>query len=232
MKRLFFLIFTAVIFSSCSKSTMFIMPEYEDLDLPQQTLAIVPFDIPPVITNDDDITDDFGEGDVDEIYRDLIEKGFKSALNKYSSIVNFKFVKYDKQIETEYVQLGKDEDRIKFKLPKHPEIIEFESFEADFILFIKDWVVSRVSSRGVPFIIPVGQGVTTGGGSSSDDLTTKVRYAIWDNKNHKVVSYGKIVSEIGVLFAMTEQTWYDSFDDVVRQIMTDTPFEKEYYYGR
>lgn len=205
------------------------MPEYENLDLPKQTLAIVPFDKPPIITNDDDITDDFGEGDVDEIYRDLIETGFKSALRKYSSFIDFKFVKYNKQIETEYVQLGNDEDRIKFKLPKNQVVIKFESFEADFILFIKDWVVSRIPTRPFPVFGPNG---TMTGSSSSDDLYTTVRYVIWDNKKYKVVSYGKIVSEIGVIFAMTKQTWYDSFDDVVSKMIADTPFEKEYPFGR
>jgi hypothetical protein len=229
LKNLFLLLFTIAIISSCSKSTIVLMPDYNGKEIKQATLAIAPFEKPPKIINEDDLIDDYGEGDKNEIFQKLLDDKFVYSLKKNSTFKEISFTKFKDKVSLDKVTLSLDEEnKIDFQLPKNSEQVEFESFEADYVLFIKDWIVSRDGSHD--YILksePDYSKPNIPGQSNHPKLQMNLKFLFWDNNEHKIVLYGETTSEESVtFFSMTESTWEYCLNNLSKQIIEDSPFAK------
>jgi len=55
-------------------------------------------------------------------------------------------------------------------------------------------------------------------------------FAIWDNKEKRLVAYGDEESHKGFFLAMTDKTWLENLNGMVKAILKDTPFEMDVIY--
>ncbi|MEJ2054261.1 MAG: hypothetical protein P8X42_10105 [Calditrichaceae bacterium] len=228
MRFIFFIMGFLFLVEGCSKTHIIIMPEYKDIKVTEAVLAVAPFLEQPVIENESDFKDDFGEGDIPVNYQALLHKEFISYLQRYSRFSEINFAEYAEDVKFKLISLPLNkEETISFKLPETTETIRFDSLDGDYILFINKWIVSR--RAGTPAVmVPGANGMMTSTGGTPPALVKNVTFLIWDNRKHKTVSYGKVTASQDVMFAMTKNTWYQCLEKVAKNMMKDSPFYKEY----
>ncbi|MCD4796584.1 MAG: hypothetical protein K8R49_05385 [Candidatus Cloacimonetes bacterium] len=232
MKRVIYLLsgILVLVLSACAVPTTYLMPMYKGRIIESKSLAIVHPDF--FIENTKDVTDDLGEGDPKQVYDDFFTFNFKGRMSQLSTFSDVNFI-YDvdtKEFKERSLTVGKEET-IYIDLPKDGRVVKIDSLYADFVLFIQDYHISRVDgTSGSPGVyVPAANGMggswVGGGGGSFPDLRHTFIYAIWDNNEKQIVSYGKIISPTIFIFAMTRETWDSSITDIAKKILVKTPFE-------
>jgi|GEM_PF-5613149 len=225
MYRQLFLLLILLIFTlSCTPSTIKIMPDYAKKSFGPQDLAVISLNDDISITNESDLSDDFGDGEPEVIFQTLIETLFPDKLKHYS--------KFRKVILTDSLDIPNpqktslsisDKRKIYVTIPAEGAQVKFDSQIPDAILFIDKFTTLREIKHSA------GQwdnGVHTGG-QSSDKLIYKVAFVLWDNKEGKIVSMGESVGSNSVFMAMNYKTWNKAFNEVAENIFLNTPYFKK-----
>ena len=65
-----------------------------------------------------------------------------------------------------------------------------------------------------------------GGGGGSDNLTAKIRYAIWDHHINKAIAYGEFEASHGIFFKVTDNSWTSLFKNIALLLISNSPFKK------
>ncbi len=90
---------------------------------------------------------------------------------------------------------------------------------ADFTLFIQDISFSGKALFSSFFLISGGRG-----SFNIKPLTCRAHFALWDNKNGKAVSWGKI--EVGRKMIMTKCDWVSLINDFAGKSVERSPYKK------
>ncbi|QQS34821.1 MAG: hypothetical protein IPM56_11175 [Ignavibacteriales bacterium] len=217
-------LFTAVIsfvlfLTGCGAPTAILTKEYSNQKLSDKTVSIVQLFEKPLISNKDDVLDDLGEGIPEEVYISFFKQNFINSFNTSNccSEVNY-FGRYSGSDLTEQTLVVSDKEKLKILLPKENEGIKSDSLTAEFILFIDNLNVSRISGSS---------GYWTGNQHSGGSFATlfhELTFALWDNQNQKLASYGRINEECAIPFGMTKDSWAMVIDGLVIKILEYCPF--------
>lgn len=203
-------------------------------------LAIAPFNNTPFIEYSGSVKEEFGEGDKEE----LILKHFKEALvTNIRDLSTFSEVRFDTftatpKLDTSKFDMG-DIYKVKIALPADTNTIRFTVIEADFILFFQDLTLGTFHT-GTPGMTGmwVGGGfgqapMYVGGsvGTSKKNLGYEGTFAIWDNVNHTVVTYGRIKSTVEaesyVFVDIIRMEHWDRIDrDFASDLLKGSPFAR------
>ncbi|MBN2425791.1 MAG: hypothetical protein JXR46_01195 [Calditrichaceae bacterium] len=205
-------------FISCTTQSIVITPDYKDKTFSDLYLYVVLTD-QPVIENGDDVYDDLGHGNPDEVYMSFFIHNFPKKV-KYAT--TFKNVYLDKtcniQLEERRESLN-DHERITIKFPAPNQFITVSDTLIDFTLLIQELKIHRKAAES---------GIWTGGptptGGSSPKLVHSGKFTIWDNSAGQLVSYGKFESEESFLFAMGQGTWESGVARLAKDIFYGSPF--------
>jgi hypothetical protein len=205
-----------IIFCSCSNTTKYLNKNYEDRTFTNPSLTVhITNGIH--IQNKDDVTDDLGEGDPDEIFKEYFIKTVRQSLNYKSKFKNtdirfnkISFKKTKKNLE----HSSKKDESIYLELP------EGKISEKDFALVLQSFGIHRlVTSSGY-----WSNGIYNS--SSNDDLTFTFDFYLWDNNENTLVSYGRGKSSSSVFLAMGVGNWKSCIDSMINEIFSKTPFDK------
>lgn len=217
-----FLILAAIFLSSCVPTTV-LMSSYKGKRMSGDKLAIVTLFSSPLIGNPDDVLDDLGDGVPEDLYMDFFNKNFDVDIKEYSHFeqVLFDSTNISDQLTERELEIN-DKEKIRIAIPKDGDTIQMGS-EPDYILFMGDLNTARVVTQSAPMM--GANGAMTGGGSSQS-LQHQTRFVIWNNAEGHLVYYGRIKSDVGFLFAMTDNTWKSGIDALAREIFKKSPFYK------
>jgi hypothetical protein len=175
------------------------------------------------IFNKDDVVDDLGEGVADEVYRCYFDSLFSIAIKNYS---NFKRVYTIYSMNNKYQnrELPLDEmEEIRIQLPIDGTLIQ-DSLNVDYVLFISNYAIQRLAgSPGTWSPAAPGQAPMMTGGSFGS-LSQQLEFALWDNLQGKIISYGRAEVKSTIVFAMTKSNWTDCIYKIARYIMKASPF--------
>lgn len=196
---------------SCSNSRIVQSPEYDD-ELIERSLSVSIDFTNLLVSNEDDITDDLGEGKPADLYKNFF---LFSLLNNLRTQSNFKKVSIDSSINREQFEQNilaiNSEEKLTIRLPKNN--IPNNSLY-DFTLLIEN--------------VSIGNNYRPSKNYTRKALLHKMNYAIWDNKVSKVVSYGILEVETEEFFpVITKGTWESSVRTIVQEIISASPFKKK-----
>jgi hypothetical protein len=184
-----------------------------------------------VITNGDDVTDDLGDGDVYDVYRNFFNEQFAISLKKYSTFKNVvplelkKGIYNDTNFTTQSYTIGKNGLLI-FHVPKGVPIYA-ENDSTRFILFIEGFKIYREQGTTGMFIPGAFGTAPSYTGGSNPKLGHQFRFIVWDNEFKKVVYYGEVTSEDDVgYFSMTKTDWKTNLDAIAKELVDKSPFRK------
>ncbi len=223
MKRIIFVLIITM-FLGCSKSSIIIMPEYKGKKIRDVSLAIESFPNSILIDNEDDVTDDLGEGNPTEIYYNFFKKNFRYYVRHNSYFKRVDFVEFQEKNNFEDVLLEiNKKEKIKFKIPTKDFVFGTDSLKHNFILFVKKLKIIRSAGQpGIPIVGANGIMMMTGG--SGPSLNKTLTFLLWDNNESKIVTYGKASSTTGFAFAMTDGTWEHGINDLCKVLLKKSPF--------
>jgi len=209
---------------SCANKTMVISPDYKKNAIKKAGIVVVLMEQPD-INNTDDVTDDFGEGDPDELYLKHFNQKFTEYLQKYTYLSPITIDTLNAQMTfiEETLELNQKKDII-IKVPQSSEKYVFNGFEPEYILFIQKFsIIRKAATSGVFIPGPPGRpGGYTGG--TSPALLHVGEMLVWDNYNQKKVLYGQFDAKATFLFAMTKNVWDAALKDMILTIFKDSPF--------
>ncbi len=205
--------------TGCSTPTAILTKEYSSQKFTNKTVSIIQLFAKPWIDNEDDVLDDLGEGVPEEVYMSFFKQKLTNSFNNSNcfSRVNY-YGKYSGSGLVEQIFEISEKERMKILLPKEGEGITGDSLTSDFILFIDDLKVSRISGSA---------GFWTGNhysGGSFSTLFHELKFALWDNQNQMLASYGRINEECAIPFGMTKDSWEMVIDGLVIKILEYCPF--------
>ncbi len=203
-----------------------VMPEYKGKPFKKSNFAIAPFSKNPVINNKDDVKDDLGKGDPVQVFVSFLRENLPINLKELSTrkevIKEIRYVPYEGTLNSmEYVLdlekrkiplFGKKE-QIRINLPVKGQKVKFTRFDADFILFLESFSVSRVSERDWQ------------GDPAGKYLVYQTNFAIWENSLLQIHSYGRVESraKLGYLGEiMTKKTWENATKKLAELILDES----------
>jgi hypothetical protein len=209
---------------SCGVSTTVLMKEYEGQKLTGKQIAIVRLFEQPMISNKDDVIDDLGPGIPEEVYSSFFNEKFVNVFKNSNRFSNVYYIDNLSKSELEELTLNiNNEEQMKFFLPSVDSKI---SIESEFILFIDNLQVSRIAAQSGNWI-----GGNYSGGSFGK-LYHQMYFAIWDNSQGKVVSYGRVEEDTSVIFALTRDNWFSVIRGLCNKILASSPFVSSYQNTR
>lgn len=215
-----------LILAGCHKSTIVQMPEYEGRNIRDVSLGIVEFPENIVIDNEDDVTDDIGEGDAIEVYYTFLKENLPAYFKQNSHFTKIDFIKLNQKegFEDVLLEINKDE-KITFNVPPESFKLKPDSLNYDYLLFVKNLKIIRAPGQsGVWVMGPNGTSTMTGGSGPTLDKTLK--FYIWANDESKIVTYGKAISSTSFLFAMTKGNWESGLQKLCINLLKESPFYK------
>ncbi|MGH1364291.1 MAG: hypothetical protein ACRBF0_12100 [Calditrichia bacterium] len=215
------------LFFSCAKSTIVVMPDYKNKQLPSPELAIIVLEDEPTILNDGDLEDDLGSGPADSVFVEYFAQLFPDKLKHYSK---FRKVIFARSLPTGEMKKKtfklNSRKKIDISIPKDGTTVQFDSLTPGVILFIDAFKTKRVIIN-IPGTMNADG--TWSGGSNSDELHYIVDFALWDNTAGAMISYGEAIGQNGVFGAMTYKTWNKALNSLAAAIMEKTPFYREQF---
>ncbi len=222
-RQLFLCIFLLSFTHTCAKSTIKIMPDYANKKFGPQKLSVIHLNDDISIVNEDDLRDDLGVGNPEEIFKKLIESLFPDKLKKHYSkfqeVVLIDSIELANPRETS-LSIGK-ERKIYITIPGDGEQVKIISLKPDVILFIDKFITFRHIQENAGWHDPNSGWV---GGGSTSSLRYIMTFVLWDNREGKIVSQGEAVGDNSVFGAMTYKTWNKAFNEVARSILAKTPY--------
>lgn len=217
------LIITLCLFG-CTPSSFVIMPDYKGKELHTTSLMIAP--VKPHILNKDDVTDDLGPGDPDSVFQRYFESAFGRHLETSPSIRRVDFAERLPSIATAKRTLPLNRTmKLYLNLPTDGTRITFDSLSPEYVLFINDINISRTA--GSPGVMTPGFNGMPGGftGGSAGTLRQQFDFALWDNLNGSLVSYGSAETNSSIaFFKMTKENWNSCLRDLSKTVIRSTPF--------
>lgn len=231
---LFFMLY----FMSCTPiyKTM-VVDKYTKGKIPGAALVIASFINEPYVSYLGDVTEEFGEGNENE----LIIKHFKEALvenlRQMSTFSTIRYADYETRPILDTVVFD-PEDMRKFRmvLPKESTKLSFKNAKAHFVLFIQDLTLGirltrepgYMGGRGIGIGIGAGVGPSmyVGRPASKKNLRYEGKFAIWDNINGRAAVYGRIKAETqSKFFNIIEiEQWREVDRRFARDLLYGTPF--------
>ncbi len=226
MKNLFlcctFIITLLII--GCTPSSFVIMPEYKGKQLSTASLVIAP--VKPHILNKDDVTDDLGDGDPDSVFQKYFASAFGRHLETSPSIRRVDFATHLPSITTTKRTLPVNRAmKIYLNLPTDGTRITLDSLSPEYVLFINEFNISRTA--GSPGVMMPGFNGMPGGftGGTAGALRQQFDFALWDNLNGALVSYGSAETNSSIaFFKMTKENWNSCLRDLSKIVIRSTPF--------
>ena len=234
------LIFFIVLLLSCAPTYKTIVKrKYSKGKIVQVSLIIAPFNNEPYVSYFGDVTDEFGEGEENELILKHFKDALKENLRQMSTFSSIDYAEYETQPVLDTVFFN-PEDMRKFRmaLPKESTILNFKGAKADFVLFFQDLTFGTYQSRepgymggrgvGVGIGVGVGVGSTLGIGTSSGkkNLRYEGKFAVWDNRKGRVAVYGRIKTETqsGFLNIINMEHWEEIDHQFATDLLYGTPF--------
>jgi hypothetical protein len=216
-----------LVLAGCSPGTIIRTKEYEGKSLEGKSLAIAR--ITPSILNSDDVVDDLGKGVAQDVFEDFFEKEFIAEMLKRSTfgVVSYLAKRPLPDLGEREVDFVKQE-KLRFSLPRQGQLVRCDSLTPDFVLFISQLVIGRGDAKSGTYVpgAPGSAGYFTGG--SFGNLNFHATFALWDNLEGRLVTYGRTGSESQIMFfAMTKGNWEGCTHDLAREILKNSPFEKK-----
>lgn len=211
--RCFFLI-------GCTQGSVVVMKEYKAHKTMDKKVTIVKLFDKATILNTDDVVDDLGAGVPDEVYNTFFAENFTTEIQKNWCCNKAEFVGKEKISGLEEKELEiNSKEKMKILLPRENTKIGTDSLASDFFLFIDKPVILRTDGTTGTAI---AGGMLTGG--SFAKLYQSIYFAIWDNNNARIVSYGKVEANSDIVFAMTKGNWESVLNKIAKQIVYFSPF--------
>lgn len=208
--------------TSCApRKTFYVSTEYFEKKIESKSMVIVPFSNGLDISYLGDVEKEFGEGNTNELIADFIV----GELPKFFEIhTDFESVHFDR-FDSSYVFEDRDLkidccSDFYMKLPEDETIIRTKKYKGDYVLFLEDMLISSdVNIKGGIYPFPIFLGIDKG-------INFMTKYAIWDNKIGKLVSFGYTFSivESDRPFILLEH-WHEVTKKFVENIVKETPFE-------
>lgn len=211
---------TASLMAGCSPKQTVLHEEYSGTPITGKSLIIAT--VLPTISNPEDVGINIGAGNPQQVFLRFFSSQFLLALGSSSTFEDISFSTKDASVPLRWhsptVASG---EQILLALPPDGATVQFDSVQADFVLFIGRFLVRRTAPQPA---FEVGMGVT---GGSSGMLTYETDYAIWDNAHGRMVSYGRAVAESHIaVFQMTRWNWEACAQLLANKIVEETPFRK------
>lgn len=222
--KIFWLTISSVILLiGCSASTVVVMDEYSSKKITDKKLTIIKMYETPAISNYDDVLDDIGDGVPELVYNNYFKEYFTASIKNNTLLSQVKYIDdFPKSSLTEKMLAISKQEKFRALLPQ--EESKIDSLECDFILFIYSISSNRVKgSSGNWFGTPGGVGYFSGG--SFPKLFQQLNFAIWDNTNRKLVSYGRVDDESTIVINMTKGNWDSVTRGLAYKVLEASPFK-------
>lgn len=217
MKKLIILIAGIFLLIGCT-TTYYTSPEYRDKKIPGKTMGI--FINEYFVSNTKDVKDDLGEGDPQKVLGEFLNNVFPDYAKQFSNLKEAGIVKKTDLSDLSETKLEiNSENKIYVHMPKKGLAFKTDSIFFDYVLVIDDLNINRNENQSSEFNIKVSK--------KGNKLISKCEYYIWDNTKNQVVSYGEQESTSSFVLAMTERTWLNLCEDMVKNILINTPFGVE-----
>jgi len=206
--------------AGCAAKQTVLQDEYSGTTIKGKSLIIAT--VLPAISNPEDVGINIGDGNPQQVFLRFFSSQFLLALSGSSTFEDISFSTRDASVPLRWhsptVASG---EQILLALPPDGATVQFDSVQADFVLFIGRFLVRRTAPQPA---FEAGMGVT---GGSSGMLTYETDYAIWDNSHGRMVSYGRAIAESHIaVFQMTKWNWEACAQLLANKIVEDTPFKK------
>ncbi len=223
MKRRFLLLLLIpLLFEGCSLSTFYPYKGFEDFNPNDAKVGVCLLPKTPYIDNEDDVTDDLGPGDPDEVFMNFFQEEFEFFVKDHFLINKLDFIEIPESLMTERRDLILDGNVGEiFKIPMEGKTEEITK-EYGYVLFIQKYKIVRRTESSY-------SGAMDGISTSNSMLRHTGKILLWDVKNKEIVSYGKFVNDVGFLFAMTKSDWIRSVDDIAHYIFDHNRFIRKKY---
>jgi len=203
----------------CSSRDAILMEEYKGHKVTGKDLTIIKLFEKPSIANEDDVTDDLGPGIPNEVYTAFFNKIFLYAFQVSNCCNKLNYITDFSELEMEERTLDiNSKAQMRILLPKENSKLEIDSVASDYILLIDSLYISRKKGESGTWIGETHYGGSFGG------LYHQIHFAMWDNTNRKLVSYGIVHEESAVAFGMTDFNWRSVIIGLVTKIFKYSPF--------
>ncbi len=184
-----------------------------------------------VIGNEDDVTNDLGIGNAKEVYLNYFKMQFPKAITRGSKFENVIFynskygVEMDKSFALRTHVMGTN-SYMKIHEPIKGTHISTGDTSVRYILFIEGFKISRDN-----FTLTTPNSSVPGSPDSKNVVTSavlnhKLVYALWDTEKEMTVSFGKVDEEVNVGLKMAKEDWATILENIVKDIVKGTQFEK------
>jgi hypothetical protein len=222
MKKMQIISIFLLIIGCASQSTR-MSPQYKDVKINDISLAIAPFYGRIYIRYEGSVKEEFGEGEKDSLILKFFKNRLYNCLKKSGIFTKIGYSDYSVDFLWERLAVpGEDIDRDFIEVPSDGVKITFVNGVPDFILFISElFIHSSLEISGS--IAPGGMIIP----NADKELKITSRFAIWDNKIGKLVSYGTVdASAENILPAVTISEWRRAVDEYANEILDESPFQK------
>lgn len=225
------IIILGILVLSCSSSkTAYLSEEYDKIKINNSNLlVIINFD-GVTIENENDIKDDLGadSSNAKKIYEEYFRLNLVYNLKSLSSFKEIKIVNKNEIggfVNKEFI-IG-NSNKLIIDVPT--KIISFDKFKTDFLLVIDSLVAASPEGPGVQSSVDLlSMGTNTPGiittMGPSDRLAQILNFVFLDNRDNKIIGYGRAIGESNVPFGMTRVNWEESIKRLTHNILMYSPF--------
>ena len=231
-----YLLLVSVLAAACCgcSQTSVVSKYYRGKDVHAKQFAILPYTI--TIKNEEDVVKFLGAGDPDVVYGSFFEYTLARTLRDHSRIDSIIFLKKRPvgPLADRRLRIKKD-FIITMSLPKDGETLLIDSVKPDFLLFIGKFSVSRkmivsyVPGKERDPLRP-GEPPRMRTESTKGPVCQVMDFAIWDNVNGWIASYGQVNSDVeGDKYSnvITRKAWTNSIREAARDLLKNSPFYSE-----
>jgi hypothetical protein len=197
---------------SSAKDFRVVSNEYAGQTFKKATLAVAPL-VNLAIKNPNDLERALGKGDSQEVFLKFLEANLPELLRAQSVLSDVRFATYKGDPALERTPLtSNSRERIDIQLPRFGKAAQLESFNAEFILFLSNFTVSRDSDIFPPAF------------DKSPILRYTTEFAVWDNGAGKVVSYGRATAEDVFRSRTSKAHWNGALGKLAKSFVEKSPF--------
>ncbi len=200
---------------------MIVLTEYKDLKLEQASLAVLLDKQEIEFENESSLNDDFGPGNPKDILVGLMDSLVTKDMLRLSKFQKVSLVEPYPAIEKEAKTLNIGKNSITYdSMPKAGKLILVDSVDADYVLFVEDFLSDEETiwtTTGTP---PNEQR------HSHRYLVFQFEFFYWDNLNGKLVAHGHGRVSHEVFGIMTQKTWTKALAKFAYKVLDTSPFMK------
>jgi len=217
VQRVIILSIVLVLSLSCARSKIWVSSDYKGKQFPTAELAAIVINDNIAISNSDDIERHLGEGSADSFIRYLAEVLPERVKNhgKFNRII-LKDSTIEVKDKTKSIELGVGNTK-KVSIPKEGVKIMIGSLQPDVIFFVDGLTSGRRVSQG-------GMGGPDG---TSTSLQITAYFALWDNLNGRLITYGKAIGNNGIMFEISDETWNKTINELAKAMVANSPYVRK-----